>query len=100
MNWVEQPTRNRLAKSLALALATLSLLFFLQIAGHGHNDSRQDGACRVCQMAHIGMAPAVAAITLTVPLLIVGEVAPEVVAATTQDSLSDSSPRAPPSSNS
>ena len=94
-----QTRRNRFAQPLAMGLAILSLIFFLQIAAHGHNDSRQDGACRVCQMAHIGMAPAVAAVTFTTPLMVLGEVAAEVVRATTQDSVSQRSPRAPPSSN-
>jgi hypothetical protein len=94
-----QTKRNRFAKPLALALAILSLVFFLQIAAHGHNNSRQDGACRVCQMAHVGMAPAVASVTLSVPLVVVGEVTAEVVATATQDSASQSSPRAPPSFN-
>jgi len=94
-----QTKRSRFAKPLAVGLAILSLVFFLQIAAHGHNDSRQDGACRVCQMAHIGMAPAVAAVTLATPLVAVGEVAIQVFAAATQDSASPSSPRAPPFSN-
>jgi len=94
-----QPRRTRFAKALAFGLAILSLVFFLQIVAHGHNDSRQDGACRVCQLAHIGMAPAVAAVTFAAPMAIVGDVAAEVVGATTQDSVSESSPRAPPSSN-
>jgi len=91
--------RNRLAKPLALALALLSLVFFLQIAAHGHNDSRQDGACRVCQMAHVGVAPAVAAVSFDVHLVTVGEVRAEIVAPATQDSATPSSPRAPPSLN-
>jgi len=94
-----QPRRTRFAKALAFGLAILSLVFFLQIVAHGHNDSRQDGACRVCQLAHIGIAPAVAAVTFAAPMAIVGEVAAEVVGATAQESASQSSPRAPPTSN-
>jgi len=89
---------NRVTKPLAVALAILSLAFFLQIAAHGHNDGRQDGACRVCQMAHAGMVPAVPAVTLAAPLVVVGDVTAEVVAGATQDSSAPCSPRAPPSS--
>ena len=96
---VTQTRRSRFAKPLAMGLAILSLVFFLQIAAHGHNNSRLDGACRVGQMALKGVAPAVAAVTFTTPLMVLGEVAAEVVHATTQDSVSQSSPRAPPSSN-
>jgi len=96
---VAQTRGNRFAKPLAMGLAILSLLFFLQITAHGHSDSRQDGACRICQMAHVGMAPAVAAVTFTAPLAIIGEVAAETVRATTPDWASHSSSRAPPSSN-
>jgi len=90
--------RSRFAKPLALALAILSLVFFLQIAAHGHNDSRQDSSCRVCQLAHVGLVPAVAAVTLSVPLFALGEVTTEVVHAAKRSSASRRSPRAPPSS--
>jgi len=96
---VTQTRQNRFAKPLAVGLAILSLVFFLQITPHGHSDSRQDGACRVCQMAHVGMAPAVAAVTFTTPLVVLGQVAAEVAHATTQDAVSQCSPRAPPSLN-
>ena len=93
-----QTRRDRFAKPLAMGLAILSLIFFLQIAAHGHNDSWQDGACRVCQMAR-GNGAGGAAVTFDAPLMVLGEVAAEVVRATTQDSVSQSSPRAPPSLN-
>jgi hypothetical protein len=89
--------RKRFAKPLALGLAVLALVFFLQIAGHGHNDSRQDSACRVCQLAHVGVGPAVAAVALTAPLVLVGHVATPVLEAVAQVPVSHSSPRAPPS---
>jgi len=92
-------SRDRLAKPLAMGLAILWLVFFLQIAAHGHSDGWQDGACRLCQLAHVGMAPALAAATLATPLEVVGEVTIEVSVATRQDCSSQSSPRAPPCSN-
>jgi len=94
-----QTNRYRFARPLALGLAVLALAFFLQIAGHGHNDSRQDSTCRVCQLAHVGVGPTVAAVTLTAPLVLVGRVTTPVLEAVTQVSFSQSSPRAPPSPN-
>ena len=94
-----QTKRSRFAKPLVMGLAILSLVFFLQIAAHGHSDARPDGACRVCQIAHIGVAPAVTAVTLSAPLVAVGQVTTEVFEAETEDSSSHSSSRAPPSSN-
>ena len=94
-----QSNRNRFAKPLALGLAVLALAFFLQIAGHGHNDSRQDSTCRVCQLAHVGVGPALVAVTLAAPLVLVGRVTTPVLEAVTQVSFSQSSPRAPPSPN-
>lgn len=90
--------RNRFIKTLAVGLAVLALVFFFQIAAHGHNDSRQDSACRVCQLAHVGVGPAVAVITLTTPRVAVGQVTTQVRQSEIRDFSSQSSPRAPPSS--
>jgi hypothetical protein len=94
---VVETDRNRFAKPLAFGLAVLALVFFLQISAHGHNDSRQDSACRVCQFAHIGLGPVVTAVMLTAPMLVVGRVAPRADKAVVENPTSESSPRAPPS---
>ncbi len=94
-----QTRRSGSTKALAVVLALVSLVFLFQITTHGHKDARKDAACRVCQVAHVGVAPAVAAVTLIVPLVVVGEVTAEVVAVAPQDSALHSSPRAPPFSN-
>src|SRR3974390_3235999 len=95
---VVQIKRNRFTKTLAMGLAVLALVFFLQITAHGHNDSRQDSACRVCQLAHVGVAPAVAVVTLTTPLVAIGRVTAQVSKSEIRDFSSQSSPRAPPPS--
>jgi hypothetical protein len=94
---VGETDRNRFAKPLAFGLAVLALVFFLQITAHGHNDSRQDSACRVCQFAHVGLGPAVTAVLPTTPLLVVGHVTLQADQAVAEASTSESSPRAPPS---
>jgi hypothetical protein len=75
MKATEQQRGNRFAKPLALGLAILSLVFFLEITAHGHENGRQDTACRICQVAHVGIGPAVTAVGLNVPFAPVGIVA-------------------------
>ena len=94
---VTHPFLRRLAKSLAIALGLLSLLFLLQVTTHSHASGQDEPACRLCQVAHLGVAPAVSALVLGVPLVSFGQVT-DTVTAHTSESFSEHSPsRAPPS---
>jgi hypothetical protein len=97
---MQQPVRERrrrLARSLALALALLSLVFLLQVTPHGHANGQDEAACRLCQAAHLGVIPTVSAIAPSVPLVPVSQVAALAVDVVSESFLSHSDPRAPPS---
>jgi hypothetical protein len=81
----------RWSKPFVLALALLSLVFLLQVSTHGHADGQDEAACRLC------VAPAVAAITFTLPLIAVGRVLPATTPHQQDSFLGHSSSRAPPS---
>ena len=70
------PTRadRRLAASVALALSLVSLFFLLQVAPHSHANGQDDPACRLCQVAHIGIVPAIVGVLLSLTLLYFGEI--------------------------
>jgi hypothetical protein len=91
------PFLRRLAKPLAIALGVLSLLFLLQVSTHSHAKGQDESACRLCQMAHSVMTPAVSALQLSVPLVSCGQVT-AIVTVHVSESCSEQSPsRAPPS---
>ena len=91
-----RPSR-RLAASVIVSLALLSFFFLLQVAPHSHADGHDEAACRICQVAHIGVAPTVFAIPLNPVLVYSGEIfAPPCLRFT--ESFSAQAPsRAPPS---
>jgi len=94
---VAHPFLRRLAKPLAIALGLLSLLFLLQVTTHAHANGQDESACRLCQIAHLGVAPAVSLQALSVPLVSYGQVTATVTLHVSA-SLSEHSPsRAPPS---
>ena len=68
-----RPSR-RLAMSVIVSLALLSFFFLLQVAPHSHADGHDDAACRICQIAHVGVAPVVSALLLNPVLLYFGEI--------------------------
>lgn len=76
----QHPIFRRLARPVALALALLSLAFLLQVTPHFHANGQDEAACRFCQVAHLGVTPAVALISFSIPIVSLGEVAgcPEV----------------------
>jgi len=97
MQGVVELRRGRFAKGLAIGLALASLLFLLQVTPHGHANGQDEAACRLCQAAHIGVTPALAGLTLSVPLIEFGVVFLE-TAKTAHETATDNSPsRAPPS---
>ena len=86
----------RLSAPVIISLALLSFFFLLQVAPHSHADGHDEAACRICQVAHIGVAPTVSAVPLNPVLVYFGEiVAPPCLHFA--DSFSAQSPsRAPP----
>ena len=94
---VPHPFLRRLAKPLAIALVVLSLLFLLQVSTHSHANGQDESACRLCQVAHSVITPAVSALQLSVPLVSCGQVT-ATVTVHLSESFSEHSPsRAPPS---
>ena len=90
------PLRGRFAKSAAFGLVCLLLVFLLQVVPHGHANGQEEAACRICQVAHLGVALAVAVVALNVPLATLGTVAALTIAARTQTFFAHSPSRAPP----
>ena len=86
----------RLFKPLAFSLALLSLLFLVQVVPHAHTNNHEEAACRICQVNHLRVSPAVSAITLSVPLVSFGQVTAVAVLTSTQNFSPHSSSRAPP----
>jgi hypothetical protein len=89
--------RSGLARPLALALALLSLIFLFQVTPHGHTNGQDEAACRLCQAAHIGVAQALTAVALVVPLIPSGRVSITTLTAETKFFFAHSPSRAPPS---
>ena len=59
----------RLARPAALTLALLSLAFLLQVTPHSHANGQDEAACGLCQVAHLGVTPAVAVVSFSIPIL-------------------------------
>ena len=89
-------TGSRVGRSLALVLALLSIVFLLQVTPHGHTNGQNEAACRLCQVAHVGVTPALAVVSLALPLIAVGRVVPAVLDCEPESFLADSFSRAPP----
>lgn len=87
---------HRIIASVSLAVALVSLLFLLQVAPHAHAAGQDDPACRLCQVAHIGIAPAIAAVLLGLTLLYFGEAPALVSVHFSEPFFAYSRPRAPP----
>ncbi len=94
---VAHPFLRRLAKPLAFALALLSFVFLLQVTTHSHANGHDEPACRLCQVAHLGVAPAVSALVLSVPLFSFGRVTADFAPEASEFFSADSPSRAPPS---
>jgi hypothetical protein len=90
-----RPSR-RIITSVSLALALVSLFFLLQVAPHEHAAGQDDPACRVCQVAHIGIAPAITAVLLSLTLLYFGETPALVSLHFSESFFAPSRSRAPP----
>ena len=96
MQPVTHSLSRRLFKPLAFSLALLSVLFLIQIVPHAHAKHQDEAACRICQVGHLGVTPAVSAITLSVPFVSFGQIAPSAILISSQNFTSHSPSRAPP----
>jgi hypothetical protein len=86
----------RLFKPLAFSLALLSLLFLIQVFPHAHANNHEEAACQICQVSHLGVTPAVATITLSIPFVSFGEIVLAETCTPSETLSSRSSSRAPP----
>src|ERR1700757_327774 len=91
-----RPNR-RLATSVIVSLALLSFFLLLQVAPHSHADGHDTPACRICQIAHIGVAPSVSAVLLHPVLFYFGEILAPRSVHFIESFSADSPSRAPPS---
>jgi hypothetical protein len=96
MGWQVKRSGARGARSIAVALALLSLIFLLQVTPHEHANGQDEAACRLCQVAHVSAIPAVSGIVSSVPLVAVGEITAPRVLAASESFFFHADPRAPP----
>ena len=90
------PIFRRLARPVALTLALLSLVFLLQVTPHSHANGQDEAACRLCQVAHLGVAPAVVVVSFSTPIVSFGEVVVCLEVSSAEPPSGHSSSRAPP----
>ena len=86
----------RLATCVAFSLALVSLLFLLQVVPHSHTGGRDEPNCRLCQAAHLGVAPSVSVTLLSLILLFFGEILTPLCPHFAEPFFGQSSSRAPP----
>jgi hypothetical protein len=94
---VTHPFLRTLVRPLALLLAVFSLVFFLQVTAHVHPNGVDESACRLCQVAHIAVSPAIATVTLSVPMVSFGQITLSETAVHFELFFAQSPSRAPPS---
>jgi len=63
-----------LATCVAVSLALVSLFFLLQVVPHSHAGGHDEPNCRLCQAAHLGIAPSISVSLLSLVLLLFGEI--------------------------
>jgi hypothetical protein len=91
------PYMRRLSKPLAYVLALFALVFLLQLAPHTHANGHDEAACGLCQVGHVGVAPAVALPNLSVPFVSLGLIAGFTAFPLPEFFFEQSPSRAPPS---
>lgn len=91
------PYMRRLSKPLACALALFALAYLLQVVPHSHANHHDEAACRLCQVAHLGVTPAVSVPFFSVPFISFGVIATFTAAALPEFFFEHSPSRAPPS---
>lgn len=91
------PNSNKyFAKALAMVLVCCITLFLVQVVVHAHDKGHNEGACRVCHVAHAGSLPATGAFVLDEPLRINGRVREISLECHKDFFVNDSPSRAPP----
>jgi hypothetical protein len=88
--------RHYLARTLAMALACLLVLFLVQVVVHAHEKGHNESACRICHAAHAGSLPAAGVFLLDEPLRISGLVHEDSRKFHKDFFVNDSPSRAPP----
>lgn len=96
MLFAAHPIFRKLARPLALTLALLSLAFLLQVTPHVHANGQDEAACSLCQVAHMGVATAVAVISFSIPFVSFGQIAIRSEVSLAEAPSGHSSSRAPP----
>lgn len=86
----------RLATCVAFSLALVSLFFLLQVVPHSHAGGHDEPNCRVCQVAHLGIAPSISIALLSLILLFFGEIVAPLCLHFTETFSAQSPSRAPP----
>jgi hypothetical protein len=86
----------RLATCVAFSLALVSLFFLLQVVPHSHAAGHDEPNCRLCQVAHLGIAPSISVTLLSLVLLYFGEILTPLCLHLTESFSAHSSSRAPP----
>jgi hypothetical protein len=86
----------RLATCVAFSLALVSLFFLLQVVPHSHAGGHDEPNCRLCQVAHLGIAPSISVTLLSLVLLYFGEILAPLCLNFTESFSPQSPSRAPP----
>ena len=92
----KRPSGNAV-RLLALTLCVFTLFFVVVSTSHIHPNGQDEGACQLCQAAHMGISSALAAQELPVPVVERAEVQRFVPFLHSELFLPSGSPRAPPS---
>ena len=88
--------RRRLGTCFAVSLALVSLFFLLQVVPHSHASGHDEPNCRLCQVAHLGIAPSISVTLLSLVLLFFGEILAPLRLHFTESFSAQSPSRAPP----
>ena len=90
-------TRPIITRALALVLAAVFLVFFVQVASHSHEKGKSEATCQVCQAARVGSYPPSGASSAQIHLQQVAYVEPFALAFHQEFFFQDCPSRAPPS---
>lgn len=80
----------------AFSLALVSLFFLLQVVPHSHASGHDEPSCRLCQVAHLGIAPSISVTVLSLILFFFGEILAPLCLHFTESFSAQSPSRAPP----
>ena len=89
-------TRVGLVKVLALTMAVVLVLFTAQVLSHTHANGQDEANCRICQAAHLGIAPTAGTPLVGGPLVATGYAQPFLITLHQEFLFHHSPSRAPP----